>query len=256
MAAKLIVLVAALAVCQAVPVWIGNYPQVYIRDGRSPSVAFGFGSGFATDIGGIKQATSYGTSFQSGDGEAYGSGLASADGRTFARGTGVANVPHVRYPVSNHQLVSNNFNRNNYGSAISSAQNHGNFGSALSAAQSHNGFGSAISNANNRGLGGHQTALSSAQNFNGVGHQSAVASANSNGWGQGSAISAAQGFNGNNNFGTAVAAAQNFGNYQASTAQAIQQRGSLLRESGATSINAPGIQAANAHAINTGYSYY
>ncbi|CAK1601650.1 unnamed protein product [Parnassius mnemosyne] len=250
MAAKLIVLVAALTVCQAVPVWIENYPQIYVRDGRSPSVAFGFGSGFATDIGGIKQASSYGTSFQSGGGEAYGSGLASADGRTFARGTGVAKVPQVTYPVSNQQFVSNNFNRNNYGSAVSSAHNHGNFGSALSAAQSQNGYGSAISNVNNRGF---QTALSSAQNYNGLGYQSAVAAANSNGLGQGSAISAAQGFNGNNNFGTAVAAAQNFGNYQASTAQAIQQRGGLLRESGATSINAPGIQAANAHAINTGY---
>lgn len=62
------------------------------RIGRSPNVAFGFGSGFSSNIGGIAHSTGIGSSFSSGDAEAYGAGMAGAGGNTFARGVGAANA--------------------------------------------------------------------------------------------------------------------------------------------------------------------
>ncbi|CAH2049956.1 unnamed protein product, partial [Iphiclides podalirius] len=299
MAAKLVILVAALSACQAVPAWIGQYPNAVFRDGRSPSVAFGFGGGFSSDIGGIRQSNSYGTAFQSGNAEAYGAGFA---GRDYASGVGQANAPahvvvshpvshpvshivskpvstsvshpvshqvshpvshQVSHPVSHqvshpvsHQHATSGVTHHNYAVPVQ------NFGSAVSTAHSHNGLGSASSSVLNGEFGRYQSAVSSAQNY-GLGYESAVASANANGLGQGSAVSSAQNvgnfgsalssaqaLNGYNNYGASVAAAENFGNYKASTAHTIQQNGRRIQESGATSVNAPGVQAANSHAVN------
>ncbi|CAH2049957.1 unnamed protein product, partial [Iphiclides podalirius] len=307
MAAKLVILVAALSACQAVPAWIGQYPNAVFRDSRSPNVAFGFGGGFSSDIGGIRQSNSYGTAFQSGNAEAYGAGFA---GRDYASGVGQANAPahvvvshpvshpvshivskpvstsvshpvshqvshpvshQVSHPVSHqvsqpvshqvshpvsHQHATSGVTHHNYAVPVQ------NFGSAVSTAHSHNGLGSASSSVLNGEFGRYPSAVSSAQNY-GLGYESAVASANANGLGQasavssaqnvgnfGSALSSAQSLNGYNNYGASVAAAENIGNYKASTAHTIQQNGGRIQESGATSVNAPGVQAANSHAVN------
>ncbi|XP_014366044.2 uncharacterized protein LOC106716906 [Papilio machaon] len=314
--AKFIILVAALAACHAVPVEIVELPDATFRVGRSPGVAWSFGSGFASDIGGIRHASGQSGSFQSGDAQAYGSSFANAN-NNYASGTAFAQAPQaVQYPTIQHNVVRQPAHQNNivvqsvplvqYSVVKQPTQQHtvvqhpvshqhatiahhqpahaavtvpkkpsnhitsnlGNFGSASSsaAANSYNGFGSAASNVYNNGFNQYQTAAASAQNYNGLGYESAVASANSNGFGRGSAVSSAQNIGNQgtavssaqtldrfNNFEAAVAAAENYGNYQASTAQTIKQRGSQVQQSIASSVNAPGFQAANANAYNTGF---
>lgn len=250
----------------------GFLPGMILRIGRSPNVAFGFGSGFSSNIGGISHSSSIGSSFQTGDAEAYGGGLAGTNGDgAFARGIGIANAA-PSYPLPYQQSAASTYNgggRNSFGSAVSSAQNFGgNYGSAISSAQTQNGlqYGSAVSAVQNGGPARYQSAVSSAQNHRGLGYGSA-ASTNNNGLQYGSAVSSAQ--NGGGNFGSAVSnaqtgngygnynaavsAAQNVGGYGGSTSQVVQQNGGSLRHSGASSINGPGVQAAQSHAINTGY---
>ncbi|XP_013188641.1 uncharacterized protein LOC106133457 [Amyelois transitella] len=264
MVATLIYFFSALAACNAVPIWITGadfFPTTLMRIGRSPSVAFGFGSGFSSNIGGIAHSTGIGSSFSTGDAQAYGSGMGGSD-NAYARGVGIANArpSYPRYPLP----YNNDFGRTSFGSAVSSAQNIGDYSSAVSSAQSHNGrqYGAAASAVQNAGPARYQSAVSSAQNT-GLDYQSAVAAANSNDGHYGSAMSAANTGNygdtfahSRNNFagyGAAVSAAENIGGYRASTAQAVQQQGGALQQSGASSINAPGIQAAQSHAMNTGY---
>ncbi|XP_050362467.1 fibroin heavy chain-like [Nymphalis io] len=261
MNAKIIVVLSTLALSNAAPASYGDeLPGLIWRVGRAPNVAFGFGSGFSSNIGGISHSSSIGSSFQSGDASAYGAGIGSSDGNTFARGIGYANAsPYSQFRLQQpHYAGYNNAFATPYGSAVSSAQN---FGSAVSSSQTQNGFGSAVSSVQNNGLGPYQSAISSAQNLRGLG--SAVSSASSNGFGTavssaeniggyGSAISLTQNHD-QNNFDSAISAAQNIGGYRSSTAQTIQQQGGSLRHSGATSINGPGIQTAQSHAINNGY---
>ncbi|XP_045445719.1 shematrin-like protein 3 [Melitaea cinxia] len=235
-------------------------PTMIWRVGRAPNIAFGYGSGFSSNIGGISQSSGIGASFQSGDATAYGGGIGSSDGN-YARGIGYAQAaPFLPYALQSPIPAVYN---NAFGSAISSAQNFGNFGSAISSSQSQNGFRSAISSAQNNDLGNFQSAISSAQNLRGFG--SSVSSASSNGLGFGTAISAANNFGGDgstfslaqnhdlNNFGSAVSASQNIGGLRSTISQATQQQGRSFQHSGASSANGPGIQASQSHAINTGY---
>ncbi|XP_035448036.1 fibroin heavy chain-like [Spodoptera frugiperda] len=256
MAAKFIVLATILAACNALPVWYNAVPAVVIRSGRSPSVSYGFGSGFSSNIGGISHSTGIGASFQSGDGEAYGAGIGSSNGG-YARGVGIASAGNSQ-PVQYQRVYQ--APQPAYESAVASAQNFGGYGNAVSSAQSlgGNGFGSAVSSAQSGGLPRFNSAVSSAQNVNGYG--SALSSANS---GYGSALSSAQnsGFGSSVSsaqtrglgYGSAVSAAENIGGYGASTAQVVQQRSGGIQHSGATSINAPGLQAAHSHAVNSGF---
>ncbi|KAL4713906.1 hypothetical protein ACJJTC_015560 [Scirpophaga incertulas] len=262
MAAKFIALITLVSVCQAVPVWVAGtngYVPIF-RMGRSPNVAFGFGSGFSSNIGGIAHSTGIGSSFSAGDAEAYGAGMSGATGGSaFGRGVGIANAAPYR-PLT--YSPSYNTGRNTYGSAISSAQNFGNYGSVTSAAQTMD-----VNYPLKASPAHYQSAQSSAQSFRGLGYESALASANlNNGLEYGSAVSAAentgdynssmssaQSRNGLSDYNAAVAAAQNMNGYHASTAQTVQQHGSAMQHSGASSIDGPGIQAAQSHAVNTGY---
>ncbi|CAH0724558.1 unnamed protein product, partial [Brenthis ino] len=269
MIGKLSIVLSVLAVSRALPILVyeNDMPAFIWRTARAPNVAFGFGSGFSSNIGGISQSNSIGASFQSGDADAYGAGIAS-DGN-LAQGIGYARASpyHQILPLGLHQssssAFSNSFGRN-YGSAISSAQNFGNSGLSLSSAQNHNGFGTAVSAVQNNGIGNYQTAASQAYNGR-SGFDSAVSSASSHGLGYGVAQSAAQNIGGYgsalslsqnqglNNFGTAISASNNNGGFGSSIAQTTQQHGRHLQQSGASSINGPGIQASQSHAINNGY---
>ncbi|KAI5634008.1 hypothetical protein NE865_13258 [Phthorimaea operculella] len=267
MAAKIVVLALAVASCAAGPVWIdGNdyIPGMVVRIGRSPNMAFGFGSGFSSNIGGISHSTSIGSSFGTGDSEAYGGAVAGtgSNGGAYARGVGVANAaPH--YPAPQYQQAAasaynGGFGRSNYGSALSSAHNYGNnFGSAASSARTQNGlqYGAANSVVQNGGHPGFQSAVSSAQTLRGLGsYESSLAAANSaHGLGYGSAVSSAQSNNGLDGYNAAVSSAQNVGGYSGSSSQAVEHRGGSVRHSGASSVNGPGIQAAQSHAVNTGF---
>ncbi|XP_063357767.1 hornerin-like [Cydia amplana] len=253
MVAKVVVFVAALAACSAVPVIIDDeyVPGVVMRIGRSPNVAFGFGSGFSSNIGGISHSTGMGTSFQSGDAQAYGAGL--GGNGNYASGVGMARTG-PSYPVYQQQPAYGGL-RNNYDSAVSSAQNYNGLNSAVSSAQTQNGlqYEAATSAAQNNPR--YQSAVASAQNVRGLGYNngfgSAVASSEHSG-NYGSAMSAAQN-HGLGHYGSAVSAAQNNGHYRASTAQAMQHHGGAVQHSGASSINAPGLQAAQSHAVNSGF---
>lgn len=234
-------------------------PGAIFRIGRSPNMAYAFGSGFSSNIGGISHSTSIGSSFGTGDTEAYGSGLAGTNaGGAYARGVGITNVAPAPYPLAYQQstasAVNNGFGRNTFGSAVSSAQNFGgNYGSSISSAQNGLGYGSAISSVQNAGPARYQSAVSSAQNVRGLGYESAVSSVHNGGDDYGSAMSATHNNGGYGDFNAAVSAAQNYGGYGGSTSQVIQQRAGSVRHSGASSINGPGIQAAQSHAVNTGY---
>ncbi|CAH1639462.1 unnamed protein product [Spodoptera littoralis] len=260
MAAKFIVLATILAACNALPVWYNGVPAVVMRIGRSPSISYGFGSGFSSNIGGISHSTGIGASFQSGEGEAYGAGIGSSNGG-YARGVGIASAGNshpVQYQAPHHHVYQ--APQPAYESAVASAQNFGGYGNAVSSAQSlgGNNFGSAVSSAQSGGHARFNSAVSSAQNVHGYG--SALSSANS---GYGSALSSAHnsGFGSSvssaqtrgHGYGSAVSAAENIGGYGASTAQVAQQRSGGIQHSGATSINAPGLQAAHSHAVNSGF---
>ncbi|XP_034833741.1 uncharacterized protein [Maniola hyperantus] len=285
MIAKYLVVLYAIAFAKAGPVVYDNIPPgVTFRVDRGPNIAFGFGSGFASDIGGIRHSSGIGTSFQSGDATSYGSGFGSNDGNTFARGVGYANAapsypirytqaPYYPYYTRNNgqqnsaTIYNNGFGR--FGSAVSSAQNFGNFGSAVSSAHSHNGFASAVSSVSGRGtavssvngLGRYHTAVSTADGrglgydsavatvSDGLGYESSVSSAQNDGFG--STVSVAQG-RGFNNFGTSVAASHNFPGYRASVAHSVQQDGESYQQSGASNIN--GVQSAHSHTINSDYN--
>lgn len=236
-------------------------PGAIFRIGRSPDVAFAFGSGLSSNIGGISHSTSIGSSFGTGDAEVYGSGLAGSNaGGVYARGVGITNVGPAPYPLGYQQstasALNSGFGRNTFGSAVSSAQNYGgNYGSAVSSAQNRNGlgYGSAISAVQNAGPARYQSAVSSAQNVRGLGYESAVSSVHNAGGDYGSAISATQSNNGYGDLNAAVSAAENYGGYGGSTSQVVQQSPGSVRHSGASSINGPGLQASQSHAINTGY---
>ncbi|XP_047985524.1 probable peroxisomal membrane protein PEX13 [Leguminivora glycinivorella] len=232
MASKVVVFFAALAACGAVPVIIDDeyVPGVIMRIGRSPNVAFGFGSGFSSNIGGISHSTGMGSSFQSGDAQAYGAGMGSNG--NYASGVGMASAG-PSYPVYQQQPYGL---RNNFGSAVSSAQTQ-------------NGFRYGAAQNNPR----YQSAVASAQNLRGYNNDfgSAVAASQYSG-NYGTAMSAAQN-HGLGHFGSAVSAAENNGHYRASTAQAMQHHGGAVQHSGASSVNAPGLQAAQSHAVNSGF---
>ncbi|XP_075992446.1 uncharacterized protein LOC142987514 [Anticarsia gemmatalis] len=244
MAAKIIVLATVLAACNAVPIWFNEVlPGTIVRVGRAPSISYGFGSGFSSNIGGISHSTGIGASFQSGEGQAYGSGVGIADG-SYARGVGIASSGN-NYPVYQAQPIYT-VARPTYNNAVASAQNIGGYNSATSSANS--AGGQALSSAQNlRGLG-YESAISSVNN----GYGSATSSAVNNGFGHQNAISSAHtrglGYNSH-----AVSAAEQHGAFRASTAQAVQQRGNTLQHSGASSINGPGLQAAHSHAVQTGF---
>ncbi|XP_059058382.1 uncharacterized protein LOC131851836 [Achroia grisella] len=231
---------------------------------RTPSIAFGFGSGFSSDIAGIKHSTSIGSSFSTGDAQAYGSGIGST-GNTYASGIGVANAaPSTSYlpaftssqqrydsygnpvPDYDNNYITNDQEQNtlNYYPSQSNEwpQSYENYG------QNNGQLQSAVSSTQN--AGNFQSSTSLAQNQQGPGYQLAISSSQ-NGDNYRSAISNAQSGDGYSNFGSAISATQNIGNLNASTAQAIQRSGGGLQQSGATIISGPGIQAAQSHAINT-----
>ncbi|KAM3959010.1 uncharacterized protein ACR2FA_006983 [Aphomia sociella] len=225
----------------------------------TPSIAFGFGSGFSSDIAGIKHSTSIGSSFSTGNGRAYGSGIGST-GNNYASGTGVANVeppstfltPEPRYDSYGNPVL-------NYDSgyiAVPAAQEENSLSyypiqtNEWSPNYDNNGqFQSAVSSTQNAGE--LQSAISLAQNQQGNGYQTALSATHNDNYYR-SSISNAQSADGSN-FGSATAATQNIDGVNASTAQVVQRYGGSLQQSGATVINGPGIQAAQSHAINTGY---
>ncbi|XP_026758620.2 uncharacterized protein LOC113518059 [Galleria mellonella] len=241
----------------------------------TPSIAFGFGSGFSSDIAGIRHSTSIGSSFSTGDARAYGSGIGGT-GETYASGIGVADASpsgsylpplqssQQRYdsygnpvPDYDNNYISNEQEQNTityYPSQRNEwSQNYGNGYAPSDSAQNNEQFQAAVSATQN--AGDLQSSTSLAQNQQGQGYQTAVSSTQ-NGNNFRSAISNAQSSDGYSNFGSATTATQNIGTLNASTAQAIQRNGGALQQSGATIISGPGIQAAQAHAINTGYYRY
>lgn len=235
-------------------------PGTIFRIGRSPNMAYAFGSGFSSNIGGVSHSTSIGSSFGTGDAGAYSSGVTGTSaGGAYARGVGTTNVVPALYPLGYQQstasAVNSGFGRTPYGSAVSSAQNYGNYGSSVASAQNHMGlgYGNAMSAVENAGPARYQSAVSSAQNVRGLGYESAVSSAHNAGGDFGSAMSATQSNGGYGDFNSAVSAAENYGGYGGSTSQVIQQRAGAVRHSGASSINGPGVQAAQSHAVNNGY---
>ncbi|CAB3239648.1 unnamed protein product [Arctia plantaginis] len=244
MASKIVVFACLFAACNAVPIWYNDVlPGTIVRVGRAPSISYGFGSGFSSNVGGLSQSTGIGASFNSGDGVAYGSGIGSSNGG-FSRGVGIASSGNS-YPVY-QAYPSYNSPRTSYGNAVASSQNFG-------------GYNSAVSSANAAG----GQALSSAQNLRGLGYESAISSAN-NGFGSASSAASHNGFGNSNSISSAriaglgynsqaVSASEQHGPYRASSAQTVQQRGHALQHSGATSINGPGIQAAHSHAVQTGF---
>lgn len=234
--------------------------------GRSPSIAYGFGSGFASDIGGIKHSNSFGSSFQIGDAEAYGSGIGASGDNVFAGGVGYAhanpNTYRTAYPVYStpyttpyhsypYNLGYNNFAtpqlRNSYGNAISSPQNLGNLGAAFAHTQS-GAFGSSASAVNiaepyqsrhsfrNPGFGG--SAVASAVS---IGSGATAASSN----GLGNSVSLAQTHDGQGRFNSAVSTSDSNG---VSTAQTVQQNGGAVQQNAA--INGPNFQAAQSNVVN------
>lgn len=234
-------------------------PGTIFRIGRSPNMAYAFGSGFSSNIGGISHSTSIGSSFGTGDAEAYSSGITGINaGRAYARG--VTNAVPVQYPLGYQQstatAVNTGFGRNAYGSAVSSAQNFGgNYGSTMASAQNQNGlgYGSAVSAVENAGPARFQSAVSSAQNVRGLGYESAVSSVHNDEGDFGSAMSATHNNDGYGDFNSAVSAAQSYGGHGGSSSQVVQQHGGSVRHSGASSINVPGLQTAQSHVVNTGY---
>lgn len=238
-----------------------------VRPERAPRFAYGFGSGFASDIGGVKHSNSIGASVQTGDGVAQGVGLASTDnGGIFANGIGYAHTnpapvvysaypysatPYYTYPYNTGYNVGynngyNNFRtplRDSYGNNIATAQNIG--ASGNSNAYSQNGqFGNfaIASNINNP-----YQARNPFENLGVVVSSSAVS-----GGGVSNAKSYTQTYDRDGGISATVAASEDTGDARASTAQTYQQRGNEVQNSGATSINAPGIQATHSHSINTG----
>lgn len=246
------------------------------REGRSPSIAYGFGSGLAIDVGGIKHSNSIGASFQSGNAEASGVGTASADGNVFSSGTGHAHTNpntyyRAAYPVYStpyarptysypYNLGYNHFGapqlRNSYGNAIASAQSSGPFTTAI--AQSQNEPFRSVASATNFG------SYQSRHNFRNPGFEgAAVASALSTGYGataasfsdgSGTATSLAQTRDEQGGYNTAVSSLEN--GVGVSSAQTVQQNGGETQHSGATAINGPGIQGSQSHAFKTGAGTY
>ncbi|XP_038207563.1 uncharacterized protein LOC119829240 [Zerene cesonia] len=272
MISKLTVLLAALAVSNAVPVWMANpyYSGMFLRHPQPPSIAFGIGSGFSSDFGGIKHTSSYGHSFQTGNAQAYGGGSGTADGNTFARGVGYAQTfpqtnlkPQYQYrhpvPQDFQQASAVTFNSGGRSFNSASAQSFGNFASAVSSAQSVDGIGSAVSAVQHNGQS--QSAISSVNSLGRNGLDSTIATTNSNGHGFGSAItradisggyqsaiSSTQGHGNFNNYGQG-AVAQNVNGYRTSNAYNVNQ-GSIQNS---VAINGPGIQVAQTYSNNNGY---
>ncbi|VVC95899.1 unnamed protein product [Leptidea sinapis] len=117
-------------------------------------------------------------------------------------------------------------------------QTHGNFGSSVSSVQSPNA-GSIVGATNSNS--DHQSALSSVQDP--IGHGSSFAATNSY-----------QPFGRNGpHFEKAITSVQNIGGYKINDAETIQSHRDLLQKTGATHIEAPGIQVSQAQAINAGY---
>ncbi|XP_050680704.1 uncharacterized protein LOC126976423 [Leptidea sinapis] len=273
MIAKIVFVLAVLELGfgDAVPYWQGNpyNSGMYLRNPGLPNIAIGFGSGFSSNINGVSHSSGFGSSFRSGDAEAYGSGIGSSNG--YAQGVGYANaapnyavnynipsyqhvapnqyissIPKYQYGAQNHQVnavphyqqapVINSGHRLSPVRALS--QDHGTVGNSLSSVQSHNA-GSIIGAANSNL--GHQSAVSSIQDPKG--HGSSYAATNSyqpsprNG----------------QHLEKAITSTQDIDGYKIHTAESVQQHGNLLQNSGATNIQGPGIQVAQAHAISTGY---
>ncbi|XP_053612895.1 uncharacterized protein LOC128676657 [Plodia interpunctella] len=248
MAGKFVVFITALAMANAVPIWViapRNDPNI----GQAPSLAYGFGSGFSSDVAGVKHSTSIGSSFSSGDATAYGQGI-SGTGNSYARGVGAANIAPTYYT----QPKTNDYGYGQYyNPALPSAQayNSPQYGTALRQnipqyQPQYHGYRAAVTNAVDNGQ--YRTALSSAQNVEGQNFESAV-SATQQGQGYNSAISNAQSLNAGG-LRSATAASEDVNGYKASTAHAVHQNGGTLYNSGATTINGPGIQAAQSHAIS------
>ncbi|XP_013188640.2 uncharacterized protein LOC106133456 [Amyelois transitella] len=245
MSVRLVAIFGILAVANAVPIWV-IAPKNDPSFGQAPNVAYGFGSGFSSDVAGVKHSTSIGSSFSTGDASAYGEGLANT-GNNYARGVGAANnyyqpTNQLRHSFPASSSLAQAYNSPQFGSAISNVQNTPPY------QPQYHGYRAAITNTVDNGQ--YQTALSSAQNVQGQDYESAV-SATQQGLGYNSAISNAQSVNGGG-LRSATAASQDVNGYKASTAHAVQQNGASLQNSGATTINGPGIQAAQSHAI----SYY
>ncbi|XP_022126088.2 uncharacterized protein LOC111000808 [Pieris rapae] len=222
--------------------WAGNPYAHLLRNAEPPSIAYGFGGGFSSNIGGISHSSGYGTSFQTGNAQAYGAGIGSNGN---AHGVGFAqtapNFNQYQFPPA-----YSGFGRTN--SAV--AHSSGNFGSAVSSVQN-GGLGSAVSAVHSNGR--YQSAISSVQNFDrGLSNlariQPGFISRADNVGGVQTAISSTQGSN-----GQATSIAQNFGRYKAAIANNVQLRNGVIQNNGATVINGPGFQSAQAHAINTGY---
>ncbi|KAG6464752.1 hypothetical protein O3G_MSEX014706 [Manduca sexta] len=256
---KFVVVAFAITACNAAPFVITakNYNPGNVYPGyQTPSIAYGYGSGFSSNIAGIRHSVSHGHSFQIGDGEGYGAGFANSDGAANAQGIGIAsthanparrvyNIQPAAYQPA--PAYNSGWNRN-YGSAVSSAQNIGNAGSAVAHSNSA-GLGNAVASASNhRGLG-YGSAVSSANSNNGFG--SAISSANNSGYG--SAVSSAQTRGALGDYSSAVSASENVGGVRSSTAQAVQQTAGSVQHSGATSIDGPGVHAAYSHAVNNRY---
>ncbi|XP_052748818.1 uncharacterized protein LOC128200205 [Galleria mellonella] len=262
MAIKFTILLTTFALSQAVPIQIfadgvavssGGLPQRPIVSPPipQPNVAFGFGSGFSSDIAGVRHSTGISSSFSTGDSQAYGSGVGST-GNTYAKGASLTNGAPSTYYVrpAGRQYNIHAENPQYTASAASAAQVQGQNDGWVQNYRPVNQYQSAVSSAQNSNQ--QQSAVSAAQNQQGLGYQSAVSAAH-NGRNYGSAVSNAQSHNGYSNFGSAISAAQNIGGLKASTAQAVQHHGAGVQHSGASSLNAPGIQSAQSHAINTGY---
>lgn len=218
------------------------YREARAPDFPPPSFAYGYGSGFSSNIAGISQSSSIGTSFKIGDGEAYGAGSAGSGDTVSARGIGYAHTnPPQQYYRTNYpySYIPYNGLRNSYGNAISSAQTIGN---------------SAVSQTYNAPYG---------QSFRAAGYGSAIASSNgygstatSSSSGSGTAISSAQSRDALGS-SDAVSASQVVGGVQASTAHIRQQLpGGQLSQAGATTINGRGYQASHSTVINADPGYY
>lgn len=208
-------------------------PGTIFRVGRAP-LSYGFGSGFSSNIGGLRQASAIGSSYNSDNvGQAYASGIGISDGG-YAQGVGLASSGNA-YPVYQAQPTYTVV-RPTYNNARASAQNFG--GSNLASSSANTNNGQAISYAQNlRGVGYPSVATSSASN-DGFGNQKAISSTHTAGLGYNS---------------HSVAAAERHGHVSGSSAQTVQQRGNTLQQSGASSINAPGFKSAHSHAVQTGF---
>ncbi|XP_047520370.1 uncharacterized protein LOC125059796 [Pieris napi] len=234
-------LVSVILSFSGVSSWVGNPYAHLLRNAEPPSIAYGFGGGFSSNIGGISHSSGYGTSFQTGNAQAYGAGIGSNGN---ARGVGFAqtapNFNHYQFPQAYSGIGRSN----------SAAHSSGNLGSAVSSVQN-DGHGSAFSAVHSNGR--YQSAISTVQNFD-RGHptlariQPGFISRADNVGGVQTAISSTQGSN-----GQATSIAQNFGGYKAAIANNVQLRNGVIQNNGATVINGPGFQSAQAHSVNTGY---